>query len=176
MNFVGFAQGRLLLIKARRWCEPFWRTVRDLKDELAFYYGLWLPSLGPRKFAIFWAGYSGWFRFLGPCQVYERKREEVRSSLKPESQFGIYIPEEAFVWGAKARNMNVVGPPKTLHIRGHNGCVLVVLHFWDWAWLLVWSLLILQHGFDRSTWAVRRRFLKLRNNRKKKGKKETKNT
>ena len=22
-------------------------------------------------------------------------------SLKPESQFGIYIPEEAFVWGAK---------------------------------------------------------------------------
>ena len=30
-----------------------------------------------------------------------------------------------------ARNMNVVGPPKTVHIRGHNGCVLVVLHFWD---------------------------------------------
>ena len=100
----------------------------------------------------------------------------MKESVKPESQFGIYIPEEAFVWGAKARNMNVVGPPKTLHIRGHNGCVLVVLHFWDWAWLLVWSLLILQHGFDRSTWAVRRRFLKLRNNRKKKGKKETKNT
>ena len=48
-----------------------------------------------------------------------------------------------------ARNMNVVGPPKTVHIRGHNGRVLVVLHFWDWAWLLVWSLLILQHGFDR---------------------------
>ena len=29
---------------------------------------------------------------------------------------------------------------------------------------------------DRSTWAVRRRFLQLRNNHKKKGKKETKNT
>ena len=30
MNFIGFAQGRLLLIKACRWCEPFWRTMRDL--------------------------------------------------------------------------------------------------------------------------------------------------
>ena len=49
-------------------------------------------------------------------------------SLKPESQFGIYTPEES---SCGTRNMNVVGPPKTAHVRGHNGCVLVVLHFWE---------------------------------------------
>ena len=56
--------------------------MRDLEDELAFFTTvLWLAILGPQKFAFFWAGYSGWFRFLGPCQVSERKREEVRCSV-----------------------------------------------------------------------------------------------
>ena len=49
-------------------------------------------------------------------------------SLEPESQFGIYIPEEAFVWDAKHE---CCWSSKAVHIRGHNGCVLVVLYLWD---------------------------------------------
>ena len=48
--------------------------MRNLEDELAFYYGLWLPILEPQKFVIFGLDTVDG---LEPCQVHERKREEV---------------------------------------------------------------------------------------------------
>ena len=60
---------------------------------------------------------------LGPCQVLKEsvKRSALLSNLNPSLVF-TYLRKPS----CGARNMNVVGPPETVHIRGHNGCVLVV--------------------------------------------------
>ena len=49
-------------------------------------------------------------------------------SLKPESQFGIYIPEKAFVRNAKHE---CCWSSKTVHIVAIMVACFVVLHFWD---------------------------------------------
>ena len=151
MNFVGFAQGRLLLIKACRWCEPFWRTIAYYAGPLrrtCFLLRFMASNFGAAKICYF-LGWIQWMvSILGAMPSLWKKGWRgplfCRSNLNPSLVFA-YLRKPS----CGARNMNVAGPPKTVHIRGHNGCVLVVLHFWDWAWLLVWSLLILQHGFDR---------------------------